>query len=372
MMRPLDRSQRGSGNYLMSDNKRSADSSILDSTQKHAVNEGCLRVGPLVGVPQMLRELGVNPAEMIDEIGLDPGLLDNPENTIPFVTVGRLLSWCAARTQRSHFGLLLGKKLGLSALGLVGFLARHSANVDSALRDLILHLHLHDRGAVPVLSVEQDVAVLGYAIYQSGVEGTSLIYDAAIAIAFNIMRELCGPAWLPTEVLFSHHRPGDIEPYRQFFRVPLRFDMEQSALVFPAKWLYCAVGDADPKLRSQIEQQIATLENLNSVDLIDQLRRVLRTLLVTHRSSQEQVARLFSMHRRTLNRRLQTQGTTFQTLVDEVRYEIARQLLENTRMPIGQIAAALDYSDASAFTRTFRRWSGTPPAAWRTRFGAGS
>lgn len=320
----------------------------------------------------MLRELGVNPVETIDEIDLDPGLLGNPENTISFAAVGRLLSWCAARTQRLHFGLLLGQRCGLSSLGLVGLLARHSANVDSALRNLILHLHLHDRGAAPVLSVEQDVAVLGYAIYQSGVKGVSLIYDAAIAIAFNIMRELCGPAWLPTEVLFSHHRPGDIEPYRQYFRAPLRFDMEQSALVFPARWLDCMVADADPKLRQQFERHIAELENLDRGDLSGQLRRVLRILLITRRSSQEQIARLFSMHRRTLNRRLHVQGTTFRALVDEVRYEIARQLLENTRMPVGQIAATLDYSDASAFTRTFRRWSGTTPAAWRARFGAGA
>ena len=72
------------------------------------------------------------------------------------------------------------------------------------------------------------------------------------------------------------------------------------------------------------------------------------------------------MHRRTLNRRLKAQNYTFHELVNEVRYEIARQLLEDTRMPMSQIAVTLDYSDASAFTRAFRRWSGTTPAAWRT------
>jgi AraC-like DNA-binding protein len=73
------------------------------------------------------------------------------------------------------------------------------------------------------------------------------------------------------------------------------------------------------------------------------------------------------MHGRTLNRRLKARGTTFQSLVDEVRYEIARQLLEHTHMSMSQIAATFDYTDASAFTRAFRRWSGTTPAAWRRR-----
>ena len=71
------------------------------------------------------------------------------------------------------------------------------------------------------------------------------------------------------------------------------------------------------------------------------------------------------MHSRTLNRRLNAFGTRFQALVDEIRFEIARQMLEDSRREVGQIAMTLDYADASAFTRAFRRWSGTTPAEWR-------
>ena len=71
------------------------------------------------------------------------------------------------------------------------------------------------------------------------------------------------------------------------------------------------------------------------------------------------------MHSRTLSRRLHASGTSFQELVDEGRFEIARQTLEDSVMPVRQIAAMLDYADASAFTRAFRRWSDTTPAQWR-------
>ncbi len=335
--------------------------------QKIAVSEGALRVGPLISVPQVLRKLGADPAEIVAGVDLDLSLFDDPENTIPFATMGRLLKWCAACTRCPHFGLLIGQQGGASSLGLIGFLVQHSPDVGTALRNLILHLHLHDRGATPVLSVEQGVAVLSYLIYQQGVEGSSQIYDGAIAITFNILRALCGPAWVPTEVLFSHRPPAHPGPYRCFFRAPLRFDMEQTALVFPAQWLNHPVADVDPRLRQIIEQKIAEIEKLDSSDLVGQLRRILRILLMTRRSSLAQVASLFALHRRTVNRRLQAQGTTFQALVDEVRYEIARQLLENTHMSISQIAATLDYSDASAFTRAYRRWSGMAPVTWRAR-----
>ena len=74
---------------------------------------------------------------------------------------------------------------------------------------------------------------------------------------------------------------------------------------------------------------------------------------------------MFSMHSRTLHRRLAEFGVTFKELADEIRFEIARRMLEESATPISQIADALDYADASAFTRAFRRWTKTTPAAWR-------
>jgi AraC-like DNA-binding protein len=304
---------------------------------------------------------------MVGGVGLDLTLFDDPENTIPFAAMGRLLRSCAERIRCPHFGLLIGQRSGPSCLGVLGELCQNMTDVSSALRTLIFHLHIHDRGATPALSVERGVAVLSYLIYQQGVEGLDQIYDGAIAVAFNILRALCGPIWLPTEVLFSRRQPEDAAPYRKFFQAPLRFDREQTALVFPAKWLDSAVAGADPLLRQQIERRIAEIEYLDNRDLVGQLRRTLRILLITHRGSLDQVAELLSMHPRTLNRRLKARGATFQALADEIRYEIARQLVEHTQMSMSQIAATLDYADASAFTRAFRRWSGDTPAAWRAR-----
>jgi AraC-like DNA-binding protein len=96
------------------------------------------------------------------------------------------------------------------------------------------------------------------------------------------------------------------------------------------------------------------------------LRRVLRTELLKDACSASEVARLFSMHRRTLNRHLSTEGLAFRRVVDEIRFEIACELLVNTEMALGQVAAVLRYSELSAFTRAFRRWSGETPSAWRS------
>jgi len=100
--------------------------------------------------------------------------------------------------------------------------------------------------------------------------------------------------------------------------------------------------------------------------LTEDLRRVLRTELFKGACSAAAVARLFSMHRRTLSRHLRTEGLAFRQVANQIRFEIACELLENTDMALSQVAAVLRYSELSAFTRAFRRWSGQSPSAWRT------
>lgn len=106
----------------------------------------------------------------------------------------------------------------------------------------------------------------------------------------------------------------------------------------------------------------------DSGELVADLRRVLRTELLRDSCSAAEIARLFSMHRRTLSRHLRSQGLAFRQVANEVRFGIACELLENTDMALGQIAAMLRYSEPSAFTRAFRRWCGQTPSAWRARY----
>jgi AraC-like DNA-binding protein len=332
---------------------------------KRAFGAAVVRVGGAAAIPAVLRDHGVDPAELLAEAGISPNLFDDPDNMIPFVGLGRLVAICVARTGCSHFGLLVGQQGGPASLGLVGFLAQHSPDVETALRTLVRYMHHHDRGAVPTLAINGNSVLFGYAIYQPAVEAAEQIADGAIAVAFNIMRRLCGPGWHASEVLFAHREPPDIGPFRRFFQSPLRFDAEHNALVFPAEWLTRPLAAADPELRRLLQNKIDELEARTAGDFPHQVQRVLRTALLTHGAAANDVAALCSMHVRTLNRHLRACGTTFQQLSDEVRFEIARQMLDNSTMTLSEIAAALAYADASAFSRAFSRWSGVTPGRWR-------
>jgi len=327
--------------------------------------EGTVRIGATLVLPAVLRSLGANPAEILAEAGFDLTLFNDPDNQLSLAARNHLLAHCASRTGCRHLGLLIGQHGSLHSLGLIGLLVKYSPDVRTALRSLVRYMHLHVRGAVTTLAVDSDSAMLGYEIYQPNVEAIDQVGDGALALMFNIMRGLCGPEWKPVEVRFAHRRPEDVGPFRRFFRASLRFDAEQYMLVFSADWLNRRLPDADPELRRLLQQQIDVLEARHGDDFPEQVRSVLRTALVTGHGTADQVAALFSMHSRTLNRHLNALGTGFRQLVDESRFEIARQMLEDSAMEVSQIAAVLDYADASAFTRAFRRWSGTTPARWR-------
>jgi AraC-like DNA-binding protein len=158
---------------------------------------------------------------------------------------------------------------------------------------------------------------------------------------------------------------GGRRPYRRFFRVPLRFDAEQYALVFPAGFLKRRLPGIDDKLRALLQSEVDLLEARYRNDFPAQVRTVLHTALMTGQSKADQVAALFGIHSRTLNRRLNAFGVGFQQLVEETRFEIAQQMLEYSTNEIGKISESLGYAAPGVFTRAFRRWSGTTPAQWR-------
>jgi len=335
--------------------------SLEDKTASPAAEETRQRVGPLVVIPGLLRELGADPVEVLAGLGLDATVLDDQESRIPYVALGRLLQECALGTGCPHFGLLAGQRMSISHTGLPGELMLHSSTLRAAWQIFVVYHHLNSEGMVTFLREEEGLAAVGSAIYEKGAEFVDQIYDGVIAMACHVMREICGSRWAPERVLFSRRRPTDAGPYRRFFQAPCRFDSEQTAMFFPASVLSRAMPQADPKRLRQLEERAQAI----GIEFVHQLRRALRTLLLSGQQSGSDVAQMLSMHHRTLNRRLKAAGTTFQKVLDEVRFEAACQLLETTSIPLTEIAVSLGYAESSAFSRAFRRWSGQAPSRRR-------
>ncbi len=316
----------------------------------------------LVALPALIRRLGGDPDAILKAAGLDPWALAEPTNRIPYQPLLQVLNDAAARTGCPHLGLLAGRAWQLASMGIVGEVVRHSPTVGLALHELVTHQHLNAEGTLAFLLHRNGFVDLGYAIYTPFAESTVQLYDAALAVSVNIMRELCGTGWNPTEVYLPHSAPADVSPLHGYFRSRLRFDSQFCAIRFPEAWMAQSVAGAEPgRLRRARAQAAAAGE----AGFLEAVHRSLRTLLLHGKGSGADVAQALAIHRRTLNRRLRQKGTTFQRVLDRVRFAVAKELLENATVPLPRIAAALGYSETASFIRAFRRWTGATPGAWR-------
>jgi AraC-like DNA-binding protein len=355
----------------MAARKRSNNRVPGSNLPSRGVEAATVRIGG-TAIPEVLESLGFDAPRVLAEFGIDWSLYDDPDNVISLAALGRLLKYCAARAKCPHLGLLIGQRINLDTLGLVGLAARYAPDVETALRTLETHVHLHNAAVHLAVSTEDRFAIVSYDMFEPNVEGRNQLCSGALAGLCNALRTLCGPEWQPTEICLAHEAPADVRPYRRVFRAPLRFDAERYTIIFPVEWLGRPLPASDPALTRLLRRQLATLEAKYTHSFPQQVRAMLRGVLLSGNASSEHVAGLFSMHSRTFRRRLAASGTTFKALADEERFSLSKDMLANSSLDVGHIAASLDYADSSAFTRAFRRWTGTTPAAWRAARSADS
>ena len=347
----------------MSDNtSRQPNTHAITRLTTHA---GDVRIGPLAALPIILSEMGVDPLHAFAAAGLDPCVFDNPENRVPLEILGKLLASCVTLTDCQHFALLVGERFELHHFGLLGELLRHSATVGDAIRHLILNLHLYDRGAAPVLLYPEPSRVfLGYSVYRHGTPAADQVQDVAITVGYRILQALCGSHWKPISVQFAHNPPMNASPYRRLFQSNICFEADVSGIELAASWLDKPIVGAD-KARHDLLKSTIQEKGLGVMSFAEQVEAALPQMLLSGTATSEGVACLFDIHERTLRRRLESEGKNLQQLINTTRFELAKQLLHNTRLSVSMIAQVLCYDDPTAFSRAFRSWASLSPKQWR-------
>ncbi|WP_073052116.1 AraC family transcriptional regulator [Kaistia soli] len=317
-------------------------------------------------LPSVLRDLGVDPAEVAAAADVELELLADQDSQIPFRSACLLTKVAAERTGCDHIGLLVAAREGSDthSIGAVGMLMRNAPTLGRALLDLCENHHRYVRGGVPYLVARDGSAWLGYAIYQDPGASAEHFQVGALAVGFSMVKELCQAR--PVEVLLSRRPPADPQPYRQFFGAPVTFDADQSALVFSTDALALPVVRADPAARQALETQVRDYWAIDLPKVSDQVVRLLRPRVLFTDDRLASVAAALAMHPRVLERALQAEGTSFRAILNHTQVDVAQRLMARTRLSITAIAAALGYADTSAFSNAFRRQTGQSPRVWRT------
>lgn len=326
---------------------------------------GSARVAAYRHLPEVLAGLGVDYHDVLEAVGLPADVFADPDTMIAYTDLGRLLLVSAQQSNCDYIGLLLAQRVRLADMGLAGQIASCGETVGQGLQNLIKHFTLQNNAATISVVTASSYSRLVYSIIEPDMPDTGQLQLGAMTIVCNILQDLCGHEWLPVVVTVAGRAPSNLRPCQKFFRAPMRFDSDESAVIFESHWLDRSLPRVDPPTRQRIEAEVRSKQSELLADFPSAVRRALRKQLLIGSSSIDAVASQFGMHRRTLDRRLRGHGVRYSDLLDAVRHEAACQLLRDTDLQVQQIAESLRYSSAANFSTAFRRWTGVTPTGFR-------
>lgn len=184
-------------------------------------------------------------------------------------------------------------------------------------------------------------------------------------------RRWTGHDWAPREVCFRHPAPPDVSEHRRIFRCPLRFEHPRNEVRLDPAILALPFPSFAPDLGTYLSRRAEQLLSATGQrTLLDELRRAVREALPSGRPELSTVARRLGQSARSLQRRLAEEGTNYAELVDEVRRELALELVADRRVSVEEVGCLLGFADARGFRRAFERWTGRSPRAHRSGSGA--
>ncbi|WP_437959480.1 AraC family transcriptional regulator [Sorangium sp. So ce119] len=308
---------------------------------------------------------GVDPRAALAAAEVDPALLEDPTARVPHDTVVRAWTRVPDLARDPAFGLHAAELLVDHLFDVVDFVTGQCATVREVIGCVLRYQRLiHD-----ALDVRLTVDGARARISQRFVGAVAPPQLSSFIMGLWVLRAraLTGVPFAPHRVTFAHAAPADRAEYDRLLGVPLAFDADENAVLFDASFLDAPTLRADPALgavlRRHADELLAGLPADPSVR--SALERHLIESLGRGAPDVAAAARALGMSARTLQRRLGDEGESYKSVLDEARRKLAVAHMRERGRTISEVAFLLGFSEVSAFSRAFRRWTGHSPAAYR-------
>ncbi len=311
------------------------------------------------------QSLGLEPARLVREAGLDPAGLSMQDRWVPASAVTELLERSAAESGRDDFGLLLAERRRLSNLGPLSLVIREEPDVRSAIELMVRHQHTYNESLHIRLSERNGIASVRLHLDTGERRSTRQATELAMGAMQGILRGFLGVSWQPAEVTFAHSAPDDRATHLRLFGPHLKFDHDFTGMTLYTTDLDTPNPISDPLLRPYTQQLLDSVDTTHETAVRDRVQELVELLLPTGRCSADQVARSLGVDRRTVHRRLADEGHTYSEILDSTRVDLARRVVGSQGRSLTEIADMLGFSSPASFTRWFRSHHGCSPSQWR-------
>ncbi|MBM7421896.1 AraC family transcriptional regulator ligand-binding domain-containing protein [Spongiibacter marinus] len=322
-----------------------------------------VRSGALLGFSEWVRDCGQNPNALMAEFGLTPAVVHDPDLYLSYTVLAQLMTAAAERCGREDFGVQLGVRQGLEAVGALGSAMCLQATIADALRMMQRNLDFHAKGVVvSAISSERFIEIRMDFAFASVVDCGQLA-GLSLALLARCLEQLQSSPVRPDSLALRAQAPAAAE-LSALFGCRVEPDEGCDALRYPLSLMSSAV-DVEPGLRSRLSAQWRGASEPASLSLRQQLDQTITALLPTGECSLSMVARVMGLHPRSLQQRLQCEGSSFAQVLSARRQYLACEHLAHSDIDLTTLALSLGYSELAVFSRAFKVWTGVSPSQWR-------
>lgn len=309
---------------------------------------------------QCLRRSGIDEVPLLARAGL-PAEVVSPVSAEQY---GRLWLAIAAAIDDEFFGEG-ARPMRSGSYTLLCHAISSAATLEQALRRALRFLRLVLDDPHGELVVEEGLAQI--VLKDAGAPRSAFAYRTFWIIVHGITCWMVGRRIPLRRVDFRCRPPAHVADYRLFFGAPVKFNAPQSSLAFDANFLKLPTIRSERALRDFLRHAPANILVRYRYDagLAAKVRERLRAMPPVEWPHFEDLAAQLRLSAPTLRRRLRMEGLTYRDIKDEVRRARAMEILLEDRRDVGEVAAALGFSEPSAFHRAFRKWTGKSPGAFR-------
>lgn len=324
----------------------------------------------LTALADLLRDEGVQTTQLLQGSGVTEASLRDPSTQVSYAQMRQVYENVIALVGVSDVALRAGSRIHLTGTGLYGYALISSPTAGDACDFALRHYRILGSACSMQLNVGEDIVTWQFepvltadrsaALYRFCVELTA-------SIVRNLFTDLFGLGFRLRQMSARYPDPGFASSYQSIFGCPVTFDSEANLLIHDAAWMDKALLYGDRMTHTMMLEKCGELLNRLGPAMPGVTGKVRQTLIMNPGRffTVEEMAERLAMSVRTLRRRLEAEGTTYQATVAEVKSELAMRYLTQTTMSVEEIAERLGYSEGGNFRHAFKRWTGKGPGAFR-------
>ena len=313
---------------------------------------------------QKLEELGVNVPAVLRRAGLPQSVVEQPRVLLKTSELAAFWRAVGEVSTNPAVGLLMGMESRIDKFHPIGLAALSSENFGAAIDRMACYKQLSCPEEIVQDKDEQEWSIQFHWLLAD--EEPPVFIECAFAWVLSVARVGTGTRISPLRVELMQER-SHLKTLERHFGCSVVCSRQRNAIVFRADDAQRSFVTRNAELlcllSPQFEQELQ--QERENEEFADRVRIAIQEKFTGQRPTVEDIADMLHMSPRTLQRRLQDEGSSFQKVLDEARHRLARQYLNNSMLELTEAAYLLGFTNANSFVRAFRTWEGVPPARWR-------